>query len=74
MYTKERAVKDYSRELSMAIEWKEQGQTLVDADTAGEVLANERENVPIDEYIDMWKDGLIDLLTNPNVNPEDYSY
>jgi len=74
MYTKTRAIKDYARELVSAIEWKEQGQTLVDANTAGDVLTNEREFVPIDEYIDLWQSGLIDLLTNPNVDPEDYNY
>ena len=46
---------DLSAELRMALAWKSEGKTSVSAAVAGAELAAGREEVPLDEYIEMWR-------------------
>jgi len=45
-------LENYYDELELAQTWKKEGRIFVDADVAGKELADGREFVPIDEYIE----------------------
>ena len=62
----------YQKELISALNWKLDGQRTVSADTAGEELANSREEVPIEEYIESWKKGIKEM--EEGADPEKYNY
>ena len=57
-YTVDKAIKDYTAELESGKEWKADGKKTVSDRTAGEELAKDRKEVPIDEYIAYWEKGL----------------
>jgi hypothetical protein len=49
---------DYKAELETALRWKKDGKTSVLASVAGIELAKGRLDIPIDEYINHWQDGI----------------
>lgn len=75
VYRKERAIKDYTAELAGFRNVKASGTKMVSATGAGEKLAAGREEVPIDEVIKDWADGLAKLmLLPPKADAEDFNY
>ena len=75
IYSKERAIKDYSAELAGYRNDKASGTKMVSASGAGEKLAAGRKEVPIDEVIKDWADGLAKLeLLPPKADAEDFNY
>lgn len=72
MYTRERAILEYTAELEAAEQAKASGQLTVVAEIAGEELARGRDEVPIEEVITDWKAGL-KALTN-GADPEAYNF
>ena len=65
-------LQDYKDELQAANDMKAAGQVSVDAMTAGEELAKGRETVPINEYIEMWQNGITAMENG--ANPELFQY
>jgi hypothetical protein len=51
-------LQDYKHELEYAIRDKANGNLHISAGQAGPKLANGRDLIPIDEYIQMWQDGI----------------
>ncbi len=51
-------LENYRVELESALKWKLAGKTHVSDTTAGPKLSAGRLEVPIDEYIKMWQDGV----------------
>lgn len=67
-----RLLLDYKNELGTAKSWKEDGRETVSAGTAGPGLAKGRSEVPIDEYIQHWVDGIVALSSG--ADPELWDY
>jgi hypothetical protein len=64
---------DYEHEIVTAEEWKANGVLSVPAMVAGEELANDRAEVPIDEYIEDLKSWKL-RLERGDVTIEDANY
>jgi hypothetical protein len=74
IYTKEQALKDHRAELAYARKLKAECHAEVTAMVAGRIAAG-REQVPIDEYIKMWEDGIVALRTlPPGADAEAFNY
>jgi hypothetical protein len=63
---------DYRKELATAIEWKLGGRVMVHPNVAGAELADGRNQVPIDEYIRMWEDGIAAMEAGADQRQYDY--
>lgn len=71
--SKESLILDYEHEIKTAEKWKAEGILMINASTAGEELADEREQVPIDEYIEDLKNWKL-LLERGDVSVEQANY
>lgn len=65
-------ISDYIKEYDYALAQKETGVLTVSSVVAGSFLANGRNEIPIDEYIAMWANGVKALMQGSPT--KDYEY
>lgn len=71
--TRSALLADYIAELAYAIDLKEDGTETIH-NSACEHIANGRTEIPIDEYIAMWQNGINVLASDAEIDIDDYNY